>query len=104
MNGPRRWGATMRGGTRVPGPHWSCGLIDVRALVDEVITGFPYSSEPWKSVSRRRKDVFKINGMDHIVLNVPDINSALSFYMDVLGLEPERLDQFLRGEVPFPSV
>ena len=46
--------------------------------------------------------MFKISAMDHIVLNVPDINRSLAFYMDVLGLEPERLDQFRRGEVPFP--
>jgi catechol 2,3-dioxygenase-like lactoylglutathione lyase family enzyme len=48
--------------------------------------------------------MFKINAMDHIVLNVPDINRSLAFYMDVLRLEPERLDQFRRGEVRFPSV
>jgi catechol 2,3-dioxygenase-like lactoylglutathione lyase family enzyme len=48
--------------------------------------------------------MFKINAMDHIVLNVPDIDRSLAFYMDVLGLEPERLDEFRRGEVRFPSV
>ena len=48
--------------------------------------------------------MFKIKAMDHIVLNVPDINRSLAFYMDVLGLEPERLDEFRRGEVRFPSV
>ncbi len=48
--------------------------------------------------------MFKIKAMDHIVLNVPDVNCSLAFYMDVLDLEPERLDQFRRGEVPFPSV
>ena len=48
--------------------------------------------------------MFKINAMDHIVLNVPDINRSLAFYVDVLGLEPERLEPFRRGEVPFPSV
>jgi len=46
--------------------------------------------------------MFKIIAMDHIVLNVPDINRSLAFYMDVLGLEPERLDEFRRGEVRFP--
>jgi len=56
------------------------------------------------SGSRRRNDMFKIKAMDHIVLNVPDINRSLAFYMDVLGLEPERLDEFRRGEVRFPSV
>ena len=35
--------------------------------------------------------MFKINAMDHIVLNVPDINRSLAFYMDVLGLGPELL-------------
>ena len=59
---------------------------------------------PRKGVSGRRNDLVKINAMDHIVLNVPDINRSLAFYMDVLGLEPERLDQFRRGEVRFPSV
>ena len=31
-------------------------------------------------------------------------HQPFAFYMDVLGLEPERLDQFRRGEVSFPSV
>lgn len=48
--------------------------------------------------------MFKIKAMDHIVLNVPDIDRSLAFYVDVLGLAPERLDQFRRGEAPFPSV
>ena len=48
--------------------------------------------------------MFKIKAMDHIVLNVPDIDRSLAFYMDVLGLEPERLDEFRRGAVRFPSV
>ena len=36
--------------------------------------------------------MFKIKAMDHIVLNVPDVDRSLAFYVDVLGLEPERLD------------
>jgi catechol 2,3-dioxygenase-like lactoylglutathione lyase family enzyme len=51
-----------------------------------------------------RDEMFKIIAMDHIVLNVTDINRSLAFYMDVLGLEPERLDEFRQGEVRFPSV
>jgi len=46
----------------------------------------------------------KISGFDHLVLRVDDIDSALSFYSDVLGMEPLRVDEFRRGEVPFPSV
>ena len=49
-------------------------------------------------------DGFKITGMDHIVLNVRDIDRSLAFYVDVLGLGPERIDEFRKGEVGFPSV
>jgi catechol 2,3-dioxygenase-like lactoylglutathione lyase family enzyme len=45
-----------------------------------------------------------ITAMDHIVLNVGDIDRSLSFYCDVLGLPGERLAEFRRGEVGFPSV
>jgi len=47
---------------------------------------------------------FKITALDHIVLNVGDIDRALQFYTGVLGLESERLDQFRAGKVGFPSV
>src|SRR5439155_12017769 len=46
----------------------------------------------------------QITGMDHIVLNVADIDRSLGFYTDVLGLKPERVEQFKKGEVGFPSV
>lgn len=46
----------------------------------------------------------KITAMDHIVLNVADIDRSLGFYCGVLGLKSERLDQFQRGEIGFPSV
>ncbi len=42
--------------------------------------------------------------LDHIVLLVADIDAALGFYVDVLGLSPERVDEFRRGKVLFPSV
>ena len=45
-----------------------------------------------------------ITELDHIVLNVRDIDRSLQFYIDVLGLEPERLDAFRAGKVGFPSV
>jgi glyoxylase I family protein len=46
----------------------------------------------------------KITGLDHIVLNVGDIERSLHFYTEVLGLEGERLDEFRAGKVSFPSV
>jgi catechol 2,3-dioxygenase-like lactoylglutathione lyase family enzyme len=42
--------------------------------------------------------------MDHIVLNVTDIDRSLRFYTDVLGLAAERVDEFKAGKVGFPSV
>jgi catechol-2,3-dioxygenase len=42
--------------------------------------------------------------LDHIVLNVRDIETMLTFYVDVIGLAPERVDAFRAGEVLFPSV
>ena len=47
---------------------------------------------------------FKIAALDHIVLNVDDIDRALQFYTGVLGLEGERVEQFRAGKVGFPSV
>ena len=46
----------------------------------------------------------KITQLDHIVLNVTDIDRSLKFYIDVLGLQAERLDEFKAGKVGFPSV
>ncbi len=46
----------------------------------------------------------QIIGMDHIVLNVSDIERSLAFYIDVLGLQGERLEEFRSGDVGFPSV
>ena len=42
--------------------------------------------------------------MDHIVLNVHDMEAVLDFYINVLGLQGERLEAFRQGKVPFPSV
>jgi catechol 2,3-dioxygenase-like lactoylglutathione lyase family enzyme len=42
--------------------------------------------------------------MDHIVLNVKDMDAVLDFYINVLGLSGERIDAYRQGKVPFPSV
>lgn len=41
---------------------------------------------------------------DHIVLNIEDDAKMLAFYSQVLMLEPERIDEYFAGDVPFPSV
>jgi catechol 2,3-dioxygenase-like lactoylglutathione lyase family enzyme len=45
-----------------------------------------------------------VTELDHIVLNVRNIDRSLEFYINVLGLTPERLDEFRAGKVGFPSV
>jgi catechol 2,3-dioxygenase-like lactoylglutathione lyase family enzyme len=46
----------------------------------------------------------RVIGLDHIVLVCSDVERTLAWYCDLLGLEPERVDEWRRGEVPFPSV
>ena len=46
----------------------------------------------------------KITSLDHLVLNVSDAERSLAFYAGILGLRPERTDEFRSGRVPFPSV
>ena len=43
-------------------------------------------------------------GLDHIVLVVADVERSLAWYIDELGLRPERVDAWRAGEVFFPSV
>jgi catechol 2,3-dioxygenase-like lactoylglutathione lyase family enzyme len=45
-----------------------------------------------------------ITALDHIVLNVKNIDRSLKFYTEVLGLRGERIDDFRAGKVGFPSV
>lgn len=46
----------------------------------------------------------KVSGLDHIVLVVADVERCVAWYRDELGLEVLRLDEWRRGEVPFPSL
>lgn len=45
----------------------------------------------------------KFVGLDHIVINSTDIERSLAFYCDKLGLRPDRVDEWRRKEVLFPS-
>ena len=46
----------------------------------------------------------RVTELDHIVLNVRDIDKTLAFYTGVLGLQGERVQEFKEGKVGFPSV
>lgn len=45
-----------------------------------------------------------IAALDHIVLNVQDVERSLEFYNGCLGLAAERVEAWRRGELPFPSI
>ena len=42
--------------------------------------------------------------LDHIVLNVEDVERSLEFYQQTLGLAAERVEAWRRHEVGFPSL
>jgi catechol 2,3-dioxygenase-like lactoylglutathione lyase family enzyme len=46
----------------------------------------------------------RVTALDHVVLNVADVERSLAFYCDELGLAPERVEEWRRGEILFPSV
>lgn len=46
----------------------------------------------------------RVIGLDHIVLTTPNVAGMLDFYTNVLGLVGVRIDEWQRGEVPFPSL
>jgi catechol 2,3-dioxygenase-like lactoylglutathione lyase family enzyme len=46
----------------------------------------------------------RATGLDHIVLNVADVERSLAWYTGELGLAGERVDEWRKGEVFFPSV
>lgn len=46
----------------------------------------------------------RVTGLDHIVIDTPDVERSLAWYCGVLGLAGERVDEWRRGEVFFPSV
>ncbi len=48
--------------------------------------------------------ILRVIGFDHLVLGCADVESTLAWYLDLIGLEPVRVDEWRRGEAPFPSV
>ena len=46
----------------------------------------------------------RVHELDHIVLDVADVERSLAWYTELLGLEGDRVEQWRAGEVPFPSV
>jgi catechol 2,3-dioxygenase-like lactoylglutathione lyase family enzyme len=48
--------------------------------------------------------VVSVSGFDHLVLVVEDVERCLAWYTGVLGVPGERVEEWRRGEVFFPSL
>lgn len=48
--------------------------------------------------------MIRVTGFDHLVLVVADVERSLAWYTAELGLAGDRVEEWRRGEVPFPSV
>jgi catechol 2,3-dioxygenase-like lactoylglutathione lyase family enzyme len=46
----------------------------------------------------------RVRGLDHVVLNCQDVDRSLAWYVEELGLQPVRVDEWRAGTAPFPSV
>jgi catechol 2,3-dioxygenase-like lactoylglutathione lyase family enzyme len=46
----------------------------------------------------------QVSGFDHLVLRVADVERSLAWYGERLGLASERVEEWRRGEVLFPSL
>ena len=62
------------------------------------------STRTEEQIAVQHRPLVRIREMDHIVLRVRDVDQSLRFYTEILGLKPERVEQFKAGEVRFPSV
>ena len=43
-------------------------------------------------------------GLDHVVLLVADVERSLAWYVEEIGAEPVRVEEWRAGDAPFPSV
>lgn len=48
--------------------------------------------------------VVRVTGLDHVVLLVSDVERSVAWYRDLLGIPTERLEEWRRQEVLFPSL
>lgn len=48
--------------------------------------------------------VIDVVDLDHVAIRVQDLDAALTFYVDVLGMETRDRDRFENGDVPFVSL
>jgi catechol 2,3-dioxygenase-like lactoylglutathione lyase family enzyme len=65
-------------------------------------TALPRSHEELAMTTR--SPAVTVFAFDHLVLRCADVETTLRWYIDELGLEPVRLDEWRQGTAPFPSL
>jgi catechol 2,3-dioxygenase-like lactoylglutathione lyase family enzyme len=55
-------------------------------------------------MSSKNPDTKETMNIDHVVLWVDNALSALDFYVNIVGMQPVRQQEFAEGTAPFPSV
>ena len=50
------------------------------------------------------RPVLRATGLDHVVFRVSDVERSVAWWVEHLGAEPLRLDEWRRGEAPFASL
>ncbi len=48
--------------------------------------------------------IVRVVGFDHLVLRCADVDTALAWYRNVLGMPGVRVEEWRAGRAPFPSV
>ncbi len=64
----------------------------------------PQSLRTTRRRATLRTSPITVTGFDHLVLNCSDVETTLNWYLDRLGLEPVRVQEWRNGTAPFPSV
>jgi catechol 2,3-dioxygenase-like lactoylglutathione lyase family enzyme len=55
-------------------------------------------------MSKQSSAGIEIVEIDHIVIRCKNVERQMKFYVEILGLEPYRVDEYRAGKVFFPSV
>eukprot|EP00186_Timspurckia_oligopyrenoides_P002749 CAMPEP_0182443588 /NCGR_PEP_ID=MMETSP1172-20130603/2292_1 /TAXON_ID=708627 /ORGANISM="Timspurckia oligopyrenoides, Strain CCMP3278" /LENGTH=148 /DNA_ID=CAMNT_0024638925 /DNA_START=205 /DNA_END=651 /DNA_ORIENTATION=+ len=55
------------------------------------------------TVNESASGKYMTGSFDHVALTTENMEESMNFYGNILQLEPDRVDLFLSGEVPFPS-
>ncbi|PXF41323.1 Glyoxalase domain-containing protein RDO1 [Gracilariopsis chorda] len=78
-------------------------VTPISVITRRIQTNARSSFRPRRSFQATPKMTLQAD-LDHIALDCKDVDKMLSFYCDVVQFAPVQVDEFRKGQVPFPSV